>query len=170
MARKKAEENTGKELAVVNAEVENVTESTENTNEEQASYTEAEYTHMESANGGASLKLTMEAELFSGLRAAFNSTLQELLEKVTSRNIDEGEVNLKLSISLQEQNVLGKTVMIPTFKHVVTGNYKEKIEVKGGFGVPQTYLAKNKDGAYELKSLEDNLFEGEPVDAEVREA
>ena len=161
---KKRKENT--ELEIVNVEVANI-EETKEVHEENAQ--DAEYTTAHMENTGESLKLTMEAEMFSGLRAAFNSTLQELLEKVMSRNIEEGEVNLKLTITLQEQNVLNNKVMIPTFKHVVTGNYKEKIEVKGGFGVPQTYLAKNKDGEYELKSLEDNLFGSETVDAEVRE-
>ncbi len=170
MAKAKPKNDTSKGLEVVNAEVITESETTEFSNAEQASYSEAEYRHMESANGSESLSLTMEAELFSGLRSDFNFTLQKLLEKVTSRNIDEGEVNLKLTITLQEQNVLKKTVMVPTFKHVVTGNYKEKIESKGSFGVPHTYLAKNKDGDYELKSLEDNLFESGPVDAEVREA
>lgn len=167
MAKRKKEETmeTGKELTVVNAEVGEAKETPE---ENAAGFTDAEFKHIES-DGGESLKLNIEAELFSGLRAAFNTTLQALLEKVTSREVDEGEVNLKLTISLENQNVLGKNVVIPSFKHVVTGNYKEKIESKGSFGIPQTYLAKDSNGEYELKSLEDNLFSKEPIDAEIRE-
>lgn len=202
MGRRKKSENveTGKELAVVNTEVEEVKESAPVPVEEkteprrkkpadaadaaaaegetveataepihEAEYKEAEATE-QAVPESASLELAIEAELFSGLREAFNSTLQALLDKVTSREVDEGEVNLKLVITLENQNVLGHTVVSPSFKHVVTGNYKEKIENKGAFGIPQTYLAKDSNGKYELKALEDNLFSNQPMDEEVQEA
>ena len=168
MARKKKNESAeSKELAVIEKEI-SVTQ--EEVGEKLA--TEAEFTEVSAQQEKApeALELGIETELFSGLRAAFNSTLQALLEKVTSREVDEGEVNLKLTISLENQNVLGHNVVIPSFKHVVTGNYKEKIENKGTFGIPQTYLFKNSHGEYELRALEDNLFSNEPVDAETKEA
>ncbi len=173
MGRRKKNENTetSKELAVVNAEVGEVQEVTENAEATEAEFTEAREVKQETEQREPeALELTIEADLFSGLRDAFNSTLQALLEKVTSREVDEGEVNLKLTISLENQNVLGHNVVIPSFKHVVTGNYKEKIENKGAFGIPQTYLFKNSHGEYELRALEDNLFSNEPVDAEAKEA
>ncbi len=161
MARKK-ETVESKEIAVIDNEVAEVREVTEE-------LADAEFTAKQEKEPEA-LELTIEADLFSGLRDAFNSTLQALLEKVTSREVDEGEVNLKLTISLENQNVMGHNVVIPSFKHVVTGNYKEKIENKGAFGIPQTYLFKNSHGEYELRALEDNLFSNEPVDAETKEA
>ena len=162
MARTKKAKNVenGKELEIVNAAVEEAKEAE----------TQAEAVTHEFAPGGEALELNIEAELFSGLRAAFNETMQKLLGMVTGREVDEGEINVKLTISLENQNVLGRTVAIPTFRHVVTGNYKEKIECKGTFGIPQTYLAKNSNGEYELKALQDDLFSAEPVDAEIKEA
>lgn len=170
MGRRKKNENTetSKELAVVNAEVGEVQEVTENAEATEAEFTEAREVKQE--REPSSLELGIEAELFSGMRAAFNSTMQEVLEKMTSRELTEGEVNLKLSIALENQNVLGHNAIIPSFKHVVTGNYKEKIECKGSFGIPQTYLHKKDNGEYELRALEDNLFSNEPVDAEAKEA
>lgn len=174
MGRRKKNENTetSKELAVIEKEISVTQEEVGEKLATEAEFADAEFTvkQEKEQREPEALELTIEADLFSGLRDAFNSTLQALLEKVTSREVDEGEVNLKLTISLENQNVLGHNVVIPSFKHVVTGNYKEKIENKGAFGIPQTYLFKNSHGEYELRALEDNLFSNEPVDAEAKEA
>lgn len=163
-------ENENKALSVVNNQVSNPENETEK--ETPASETvEAEYKEAPApAEPAEGLKLSMDAELFAGMRQDFDSTLRVLLGKVTSRNIEEGEVNLKLVIGLAEQSVMDKKVYVPSFKYVVTGNYKEKVESKGTFGVPQTYLSKGPDGNYELKSLQPDLFSKEPQEALFKEA
>ncbi len=163
-------ENNEKALSVVNNQVGAVgNEAAENADYTEAEFEQASAAHQEAAESEG-LRLSMEAELFSGMRADFDSTLRVLLKKITDRNIEEGEINLKLVIGLQEQTVMDKRVYAPSFKYVVTGNYKEKVENKGTFGVPQTYLAKGPDGDYELKPLQDNLFSKQPQEALFKEA
>lgn len=161
-------ENNEKALQVVNSAVGDV----KNEDAENAEYTEVTEEKKAPAPelDGEGLEISMDADLFSGMRESFDSTLRVLLEKITSRNIEEGEINLKLVIGLQEQTVMDKRVYAPSFKYTVTGNYKESVGSKGSFGVPQTYLAKGPDGNYELRTLQDNLFSKEPQDALFKEA
>lgn len=116
------------------------------------------------------LSLNIESDTFKGMKLDFNELLQQLLKKLHDGKISDGCITMQLKVSLEEvwSSPLGRTIVVPMFKHKTKANYTETLENGGAVSLPNTCLVYDKDlGEYVMVYTggQQDLFgeNGEPV-------
>ena len=102
-----------------------------------------------------SQELSLLNESLEDLRISFDETIQQVVQKMTVKGVEEGKVNAVLTIKLSkvEDPTLDEDVYIPKFDHKVTSTYQEKTEMSGSFGGPD-YEVVEADGIWRIRNAE----------------
>lgn len=81
--------------------------------------------------------LTINGTVFADMRRAFDKKLKELVEKITSKNIQDGTISVKIGLNLQEndsEDEPNTSIYIPTIQYKITASYTEKVDESGVAG------------------------------------
>ncbi|KAB0577332.1 hypothetical protein EI53_01886 [Fusobacterium naviforme] len=102
-----------------------------------------------------SLELSLLNESLEDFRMSLDETIQQVIQKMTVKGIEEGKVNAVLNIRLSkvEEPNLDEDVYIPKFDHKVTSTYQEKTEISGSFGGAD-YEVVSADGIWRIRNAE----------------
>ena len=109
------------------------------------------------------LELKLESDVFKNMKNDFNGMLQGLLVTMDEKHIYEGELGIKLKITLShgvDEN--NKDCLVPMITYDVTGSYKNSSKKSSAISLPNMVLAVDYDGNYIMRQKEDaqgNLFE-----------
>lgn len=121
------------------------------------------------------LEIDIQSPIFEGMLKDLNKEIVRVIDKVYKSEFEEGEVNLKLSLTIDEaykrfpkENDYGETVYEtyeykkPNFEHNVTTTLKKQYKQKGRYTEEKEVVY--EDGQYMVKPIEEpqmNLFEME---------
>lgn len=121
------------------------------------------------------LEIDIQSPIFEGMLKDLNKEIVRVIDKVYKGEFEEGEVNLKLSLTIDEaykrfakENDYGETVYEtyeykkPNFEHNVTTTLKKQYKQKGSYTEEKEVVY--EDGQYMVKPIEEpqmNLFEME---------
>lgn len=119
------------------------------------------------------LEIDIQSPIFEGMLKDLNKEIVRVIDKVYKSEFEEGEVNLKLSLTIDEaykrfpkENDYGETVYEtyeykkPNFEHNVTTTLKKQYKQKGSYTEEKEVVY--EDGQYMVKPIEEpqlNLFE-----------
>ena len=109
------------------------------------------------------LELKLESDVFKNMKNDFNGMLQGLLVTMDEKHIYEGELGLKLKITLShgvDEN--NDDCLVPMITYDVTGSYKNSSKKSSAISLPNMVLDVDNDGNYVMRQKEDaqgNLFE-----------
>lgn len=109
------------------------------------------------------LELKLESDVFKNMKNDFNGMLQGLLDTMDEKHIYEGELGLKLKITLShgvDEN--NDDCLVPMITYDVTGSYKNSSKKSSAISLPNMVLDVDNDGNYVMRQKEDaqgNLFE-----------
>lgn len=78
----------------------------------------------------------IEDEYFEDIRNNFNAGVNSILDKMSQKNVSDGELTLNVKISLENTTVTGidgnlKEILVPTIHHKVSTKMTVKAEEKG---------------------------------------
>lgn len=78
----------------------------------------------------------IEDEYFEDIRNNFNAGVNSILDKMSQKNVSDGELTLNVKISLENANVTDangnlKEILVPTIHHKVSTKMTVKSEEKG---------------------------------------
>ena len=102
-----------------------------------------------------SMELSIMNDSLEDLRISIDETIQQVIQKMTVKGVEEGKVNAVLTIKLSrvDDPNLDEDVYIPKFDHKVTSTYQEKTEMSGSFGGPD-YEVVEADGVWRIRNAE----------------
>ena len=109
------------------------------------------------------LELKLESDVFKNMKNDFNGMLQGLLDTMDEKHIYEGELGLKLKITLShgvDKN--NDDCLVPMITYDVTGSYKNSSKKSSAISLPNMVLDVDGEGNYVMRQKADaqgNLFE-----------
>lgn len=103
----------------------------------------------------------IDDELFAEIKNNFNSGINSILDKMSQKNVSDGELTLKVNISLESTTVTDvngnlKEILVPTIDHKASTKMTVKSETKGKINgcTDREFLAVTKiKGRYALISM-----------------
>ena len=107
-------------------------------------------------------ELYLEDETFDDARQNFNVVLQKLFRSMIESGSDEGDITLKIGVSLREETITNtdpdigsdhRTIQIPSFVHKVTSTVSVKNEMKGNKNPNMELVWDEETSTYKLQYI-----------------
>lgn len=119
----------------------------------------------------------IDDELFAEIKNNFNSGVNSILDKMTQKNVSDGELTLSVKVSLETATVTGadgnlKEILVPNIKHKATTKMTVKAEAKGEIlgCTDREFLAVTKiKGKYALVAMPEDATQLTLEDAAIYE-
>lgn len=105
----------------------------------------------------------LESEAFAEMNREFDDSINKLMSKLTSRQEADGDITIKLNVSLMKKNVTDEDtgevveVVVPYFDYSISVNVTEKEKKKGLAAKGQYHMRYNSAAErYELIPIDED--------------
>ena len=99
-------------------------------------------------------KLSISGEQFEEFRTCFDALLNNLVATMVNYGSEEGSINVKLDVGLQEEEVNGVKVRKPTFKHSTSTVVQVKQKISGSICGEYNVVFDEAIGSYVIKDID----------------